>query len=147
MTTLVVLVAIMPSDIYNMSVFVNRHLIDKANSDPFPVEMGIFCIFSLFCSTFCHKSVLAKHFLFLTLLLIGGGEIDHDTTACDKILVVGKSLDDGTTLLPDGAVGGTRIPWQREVMATSQDEITLTDDPLLVLLVEEKTVGWLTAEG
>lgn len=53
MTALMILIAIMPTDIYNMSVLIYFYLIYKTNSNTFPIKRKIIC---RFFSHFVHLS-------------------------------------------------------------------------------------------
>lgn len=110
MTTLVILVAILPTDILHDSGSINADLINIANANAMagggPADDTLFFA----ASTGNGKSVLTDTDAFFLLFLFHGLKRHHHTTTGYKILVVGQAHDYRPTLLPWLAVCGTGVP-------------------------------------
>lgn len=67
-----------------------------------------------------------------------GLEVYHHPTPCQQIVVLAQLYEHGTALWPYGAVGGTSIPGQSEVVATGHDDAIVVDDALTFFLIEKQ---------
>ena len=77
--------------------------------------------------------------MLLLLLLSRRLEVNDHAAACQEVVEFAKTDEHGAALGPRGAVGGTGIPRQGEVVAAGHHNTAVIDDALTILLVEEKS--------